>query len=75
MNFIIALTLTPGARSKSLNPLSVTSKTARLVTIFLVNGIKLEGIITSFDTSTVTLRGSNNTQLVYKHAISTILPV
>ena len=48
---------------------------ARLVTIFLVNGIKLEGIITSFDTSTVTLRGSNNTQLVYKHAISTILPV
>ena len=48
---------------------------ARLVTIFLVSGIKLEGIITSFDTSTVTLRGSNNTQLVYKHAISTILPV
>ena len=47
----------------------------RLVTIFLVSGIKLEGIITSFDTSTVTLRGSNNTQLVYKHAISTILPV
>ena len=48
---------------------------ARLVTIFLVSGIKLEGIITSFDTSTVTLRGSNNTQLIYKHAISTILPV
>ena len=48
---------------------------ARLVTIFLVSGIKLEGIITSFDTSTVTLRGSNNTQLVYKHAISTIFPV
>ena len=47
----------------------------RLATIFLVSGIKLEGIITSFDTSTVTLRGSNNTQLVYKHAISTILPV
>ena len=49
---------------------------ARLVTIFLVSGIKLEGIITSFDLSTVTLRGSNNNiQLVYKHAISTILPV
>ena len=48
---------------------------ARLVTIFLVSGIKLEGKITSFDASTVTLRGSNNTQLVYKHAISTILPV
>ena len=49
---------------------------ARLVTIFLVSGIKLEGIITSFDLSTVTLRGlNNNTQLIYKHAISTILPV
>ncbi|MBJ65746.1 MAG: RNA chaperone Hfq [Rhodobiaceae bacterium] len=49
---------------------------ARLVTIFLVSGIKLEGIITSFDLSTITLRGSNNNiQLVYKHAISTILPV
>ena len=49
---------------------------ARLVTIFLVSGIKLEGIITSFDLSTVTLRGSNNNiQLIYKHAVSTILPV
>tara|TARA_B100000686_G_scaffold228550_1_gene235925 strand:+ start:177 stop:398 length:222 start_codon:yes stop_codon:yes gene_type:complete len=49
---------------------------ARLVTIFLVSGIKLEGIITSFDLSTINLRGSNNNiQLVYKHAISTILPV
>ena len=49
---------------------------ARLVTIFLVSGIKLEGIITSFDLSTVTLRGShNNIQLIYKHAVSTILPV
>ena len=49
---------------------------AKLVTIFLVSGIKLEGIITSFDLSTITLRGSNNNiQLVYKHAISTILPV
>ena len=48
----------------------------KLVTVFLISGIKLEGIITSFDLSTVTLRGSNNnTQLVYKHAISTILPV
>ena len=48
----------------------------RLATIFLVSGIKLEGIITSFDLSTITLRGSNNNiQLVYKHAISTILPV
>ena len=47
----------------------------RLVTIFLISGIKLEGTIESFDSDTVTLKGSNNIQLVYKHAISTILPV
>ena len=47
----------------------------KLVTIFLISGIKLEGTITSSDTNTLTLKGSNNIQLVYKHAISTILPV
>mgnify|MGYP001429182448 FL=1 len=47
----------------------------RLVTIFLISGIKLEGTIVFFDSDTVTLKGSNNIQLVYKHAISTILPV
>ena len=47
----------------------------RLVTIFLISGIKLEGTIVSLDSDTVTLKGSNNIQLVYKHAISTILPV
>tara|TARA_B100000614_G_scaffold89475_1_gene81059 strand:+ start:194 stop:412 length:219 start_codon:yes stop_codon:yes gene_type:complete len=45
------------------------------VTVFLISGIKLEGIISSFDSNTLTLKGSNNIQLVYKHAISTILPV
>ena len=47
----------------------------RLVTVFLISGIKLEGTIVSLDSDTVTLKGSNNIQLVYKHAISTILPV
>ena len=47
----------------------------KLVTVFLISGIKLEGTITSFDPNTLTLKGSNNIQLVYKHAISTILPV
>tara|TARA_B100000214_G_C23461306_1_gene398477 strand:- start:179 stop:397 length:219 start_codon:yes stop_codon:yes gene_type:complete len=47
----------------------------KLVTIFLISGIKLEGTITSSDTNTLTLKGSNNIQLIYKHAISTILPV
>ena len=47
----------------------------KLVTIFLISGIKLEGTITSYDSNTLTLKGTNNIQLVYKHAISTILPV
>tara|TARA_B100001540_G_scaffold313579_1_gene336774 strand:- start:946 stop:1164 length:219 start_codon:yes stop_codon:yes gene_type:complete len=48
---------------------------SKQVTVFLISGIKLEGTISSFDTNTLTLKGSNNIQLVYKHAISTILPV
>ena len=48
---------------------------SKLVTIFLISGIKLEGTITSSDDNTLTLKGSNNIQLVYKHAVSTILPV
>ena len=47
----------------------------KLITIFLISGIKLEGTITSSDSNTLTLKGTNNIQLVYKHAISTILPV
>ncbi|MAJ89960.1 MAG: RNA chaperone Hfq [Flavobacteriales bacterium] len=48
---------------------------SNMVTIFLISGIKLEGTITSSDSNTLTLKGLNNIQLVYKHAISTILPV
>ena len=48
---------------------------SKLVTIFLISGIKLEGTITSSDANTITLKGTNNIQLVYKHAVSTILPV
>ena len=44
------------------------------VTVFLVNGVKLQGIITWFDNFSVLLRRDGHTQLVYKHAISTILP-
>lgn len=45
------------------------------VTIFLINGVKLEGIITWFDNFSVLLRRGNQQQLVYKHAISTVFPV
>ena len=44
------------------------------VTVFLVNGVKLQGIITWFDNFSLLLRRDSHIQLVYKHAISTIMP-
>ena len=44
------------------------------VTVFLVNGVKLQGIITWFDNFSVLLRRDAHSQLVYKHAISTVVP-
>jgi len=44
------------------------------VTVFLVNGVKLQGVITWFDNFCVLLRRDGASQLVYKHAISTIMP-
>lgn len=44
------------------------------LTIFLINGVKLQGIVTWFDNFCVLLRRENQSQLVYKHAISTIMP-
>jgi len=44
------------------------------VTIFLVNGVKLQGMITWFDNFCVLLRRDGQSQLVYKHAISTVMP-
>ena len=44
------------------------------VTIFLVNGVKLQGVITWFDNFCLLLRRDGQSQLVYKHAISTVMP-
>ena len=44
------------------------------VTVFLVNGIKLQGTVTGFDSYSVLLSRDQQSQVVYKHAISTILP-
>lgn len=44
------------------------------LTIFLVNGVKLQGVLTWFDNFCVLLRRDGHSQLVYKHAISTIMP-
>lgn len=44
------------------------------VTIFLVNGVKLQGVVTWFDNFCVLLKRDGHAQLVYKHAISTVMP-
>lgn len=44
------------------------------VTMFLVKGVKLQGIVTWFDNFSVLLRRDGQSQLIYKHAISTIMP-
>ena len=44
------------------------------VTVFLINGVKLQGVITWFDNFCILLRRDGQSQLVYKHAISTIMP-
>ena len=44
------------------------------VTVFLVNGVKLQGIITWFDNFSLLLRRDGHTQLIYKHAVSSIMP-
>jgi len=49
-------------------------KSRTSVTIFLVNGVKLQGFVTWFDNFCVLLRRDGHSQLVYKHAISTIMP-
>jgi len=49
-------------------------KNKTTLTIFLVNGVKLQGIVTWFDNFCLLLRRDGHSQLVYKHAISTIMP-
>ena len=54
--------------------LNAVRKSKTPLTIFLVNGVKLQGIVTWFDNFCVLLRRDSQSQLVYKHAISTIMP-
>ncbi|HBQ22637.1 MAG TPA: RNA chaperone Hfq [Alphaproteobacteria bacterium] len=44
------------------------------VTVFLVNGVKLQGMVTWFDNFCLLLKRDGQAQLVYKHAISTVMP-
>ena len=54
--------------------LNAVRKAHTPVTIFLVNGVKLQGVVSWFDNFCVLLRRDGQAQLVYKHAISTIMP-
>lgn len=54
--------------------LNAVRKQKTPVTMFLVNGVKLQGTITWFDNFSVLLRRDGHSQLVYKHAISTVMP-
>jgi host factor-I protein len=44
------------------------------VTIFLINGVRIQGRVRSFDTFTILVEDGKQQTLVYKHAISTIVP-
>lgn len=55
--------------------LNAVRKSKSPVTIFLMNGVKLQGVISWFDNFCVLLRRDGQSQLVYKHAISTIMPM
>ena len=65
-----------GERSQNVQDvfLNYVRKNKTPVTIFLVNGVKLQGVITWFDNFCVLLRRDGLSQLVYKHAISTVMP-
>jgi host factor-I protein len=55
--------------------LNQARKENMLTTIFLVNGYQIKGMIKSFDNFTVLLEVDGKQQLVYKHAVSTIIPM
>ena len=66
-----------GDKSPNLQELFLNDvrKSHAAVTVFLVNGVKLQGVITWFDNFSILLKRDQHVQLVYKHAISTIMPV
>ncbi|MGI6318601.1 MAG: RNA chaperone Hfq [Firmicutes bacterium] len=57
------------------NFLNQIRKENMLTTIFLVNGYQIKGNVRSFDSFTILLDVDGKQQLVYKHAVSTIIPV
>ena len=49
-------------------------KERQLVTVFLMNGFQMKGVITGFDSFVVCLVSEGRQQMIYKHAISTVVP-
>jgi host factor-I protein len=68
--------ITGGAKGQNLQDqfLNLLRKNKVPVTMFLVKGVKLQGIVTWFDNFSILLRRDGQSQLVYKHAVSTIMP-
>lgn len=54
--------------------LSAARRTAARVTVFLMNGYQLRGVISAFDPYVVVVLSDGKQQVIYKHAISTIAP-
>jgi host factor-I protein len=72
----LALVPLTGAKGQNLQDqfLNLLRKHKVPVTMFLVKGVKLQGIVTWFDNFSILLRRDGQSQLVYKHAISTVMP-
>ena len=54
--------------------LNQTRRDRQIVTVFLMNGFQMRGIVRGFDSFTVVLETDGKQQLIYKHAISTLVP-
>ena len=55
--------------------LSALRQQAQNITVFLTNGFQMRGVITGFDSFVVILESDGKQQMLYKHAISTIVPI
>ncbi|MBI1274371.1 RNA chaperone Hfq [bacterium] len=56
------------------NFLNALRKKKLPVTVYLINGVKLQGIVGSFDSFCITLRRGPQIQMIYKHAVATVVP-
>ncbi len=54
--------------------LNETRREHQLVTVFLMNGFQMKGVVTGFDSFVVCLVSEGRQQMIYKHAISTVVP-